>query len=172
MKFFNLSQVSNYPSESSVYLDDAPNTPGPFHQLYCLYSILHSLLPKNDVPNIAYLMQEILVEEALTSFLLSSLPNHLHLMTEDTQYEYVHDPCSQLLSEYVHSQNYKSVQPNHDTLTEYLPSTHDIDISSPIQYAPLSDLPNVNYAYTLPFSKTKEFLETKVAAMKLRGFNH
>ena len=90
---------------------------------------------------------------------------------EDTHHEYEHDPYLPHLSKYVHSQHRISVLPNPYNVSEYLPSIHDNDIWLPKLYVLLIDLLNVIFFCILPFSKSIKFLETKVPAIKLQGFN-
>ena len=49
---------------------------------------------------------------------------------------------------------------------------HDNDISLPIQYDKLNYLLYENFFYILPYNKFKIFIETKVTAISLQGFNH
>jgi len=92
-------------------------------------------------------------------------------MKENIQCVYECDPCLLRPLKYVHSQNYISVLTNHDIDIEYPLLKLDNDILSPIQYDNLNCLLNVNSFGILSFNKTKTFIETKVTAMKLQGFN-
>jgi len=167
MKFFN-SLISSYPFEYSVYPDDVQDIPVPSHLLYFLYSIPHNQLPRNVYPNTVCLVKEILAEEVVMSYPSTFLPNHSHLLMEDTQHVHERDPYLQhpLVSE--HSQHYKSGQLNPYIVPEHLPLIHDNDTSSPILYGHLNDLQNVNHVYVLPCCKSKKFIETKVPAINCR----
>ncbi len=72
----------------------------------------------------------------------------------------------------VHSQHCISEQADHESGTKYLLSKHANDTWSPIQHATLIDLLNVSLLCKMSFSKSKKFIETKVDAIKLQGFNH
>ena len=171
MKFFNFILRSSYPFDYWAYHDGDPSTPVPSRLLYYQYSKHHSLLPKSGDPNIACPMQETPVEEGAKYDPLTSLPKHLYSMTEDTQDAHEHDPCSLPPLVSSHSLSYKSAQPNLNIAFEYRPSKHDSDTWSPIQDELLIDLQNGSLCEVVPYCKSKKFLETKVPAMKLQGFN-
>ncbi len=118
-----------------------------------------------------YGVQDIPVVEVEMSDPLVSLPIYLYSMMEGTQHAYEHDPCSQHPLEYAHFQNYISVSTNHDSDAGHRLEELGIDILWPIQYGNLNCLSNVNSFGSLSFNKTKTFIETKVTAMKLQGFN-
>ena len=172
MKFFNVILISSYPLEHWACHDDAQDTLVPSHPLYCLYSMLHIQLPKNDDPNISCLTQEIPAGEDETYVPLSSSPYRLHSAKVDTQHECEHDLCLQLLSKYSHSQHCIFELSNPDNAAEHLPLIHGNDIWSPILYELLSDLLNVKFFYTLPYSKSIKFLETKVPAINCRDLTY
>ena len=92
-------------------------------------------------------------------------------MKVDTQRAYKHDPYSQHPSEYGHFQNYISVSTNHDSDAEYLLEEHRNDTLSPILDGSSNYLSNENSFGSLSFNKAKTFIETKVTAIKLQGFN-
>ena len=171
MKFFKLIPLSNFHAQSWAYLDDVPNIPEPFHQLYCLYSKHHILQPRSVAPNTSSQAQEIPAEEYEKSAPLTFLQEYLCSMTVDIQRAYEYDLCSQHLS--------ISERPlYHKSALKYLcnePSNplakHDNDTSLPIQYDNSNYSQNVSSSYTLTFRKFKKFIETKVTAMKLQGFN-
>ena len=100
-----------------------------------------------------------------------SLPKHLYSKRGDTQHACEYDLCLQHLLEYEHSQNYISVSTNHDIDVEYHPEEQHNDISLPIPNGSSNYLSNVSSFEMLTFNKTKTFIETKVTAMKLQGFN-
>jgi hypothetical protein len=151
---------------------DAPNIPAPSPLLCFLYSIPQILLPRNAFPSIVSPLQEILAATISMFSLLVSLPSHLYSRKENTQCAYAHDPCLLLPSIFLHSPNCISVSANPCIVPVCPLVKHDIDISLPkpnehsnyLLYGYFSDNP--------PYSKSKKFLETKVAAMKLRGFYH
>ena len=150
---------------------DVQDTPEPFHLLFCLYSKPHSLLPKNVAPNMSCPRLEILAEEVLRIALLTSLPLHLYSRMVDIQHAYECDPCSLPPSKSARSQHCISVSVNHDICAEYPLSKLYTGISSPILYDSLSCLLNENSSGILTFCKAKTFIETKVTAIKLQGFN-
>ena len=168
MKFFIFILISNYPSASSVYHDDAPDIPEPFHPLYCRYSMHHNQLPRSDAPNISFPMSETLAEAGGMFVLLSFLSIRLRSLREGIPDERVRDLYLPHPLVYEHSQHYISVQSSHDNGTEYRLSIHDNDIWSPKQREPLIDLLNDCPFCTLPFGKSKNFIETKVAAINCR----
>ena len=172
MKFFEFIPLSSSLKEYSVYLDDAPNIPVPFRPLYSQYSILQSRLPKSVSPNSASLLLEILVATFSMFALLVFLPNHLYSKRVNTQRACARDLYLPLLSIFSHSLNCISELPNPCNESVDPPSKHDNDILSPIRYAHLTYLLYVSSFDNHPYSKSKKILETKVAAMKLRGFNH
>jgi len=172
MKFFKSILLSSFPLENLVFPGDAPDIPVPSHQLYFPYSRHQSLLPRNDVPNIASLFLEILAVATLMSDLLASLPSRLCSMTVNIPHACVHDLYLRLPSISLHSLNHISELANPDNEPEDRPLKYGNDISLPKLYEHLTCLLYVNPFDSLPFSKAKKFLETKVAAMKLRGFNH
>ena len=88
----------------------------------------------------------------------------------NTQYAYEHDPCLLHPSVSLRSLNYRFEQSNLGNEPANLLLTHDNDISLPILYEHLVYLKYVNFFDNLPYCKTKKFLETKVAAIKLREF--
>jgi hypothetical protein len=171
MKFFNFTPLSNSLSLYWAFLYDVQGIPEPSHLLFCLCSKLHSLLPKNVAPNMSFLRSEIPAEQVLMIALLTSLPIHLYSLMVDIQHAYEYDPCSQLPSKFVHSQHCISVLVNLDICAEHHLLKLYIDISSSILYDNLSYLLNENSCDILTFNKTKIFIETKVTAMKLQGFN-
>jgi hypothetical protein len=152
-------------------LYDAPNILEPFHRLGYLYSMPHNQLPKNVDPNTFSSMMEILAVNDENYVLSISSPIHSYSKMVDIQREYGHGLYLRLLSKLSHSLNYKSGLSNPDNVFEYLPVIHDNDISSPKQCAHLSDLHYENYFDTLTWSKGTKFIETKVTAIKLQGFN-
>jgi len=90
----------------------------------------------------------------------------------DIRHAYEYGPCSQRPSEYVHSPNRISAPANRDSDAEGRPLKRYKDILSPRLYDNLNYLLKVSSSDIRPFNKTKIFIETKVAAMKLQGFNH
>jgi len=172
MKFFlNITLISSCLLPNWAYPYDALDILEPSHLLSYQYSKLHNLQPKNDDPNIAYSTWEIPVVEAETSVLLVSLPKYLYLMKVDTQRAYGHDPYLQHLSEYEHFLNYISVLTNHGSDIEYLLEEHHNDILSTILNGNSNYLSNEYSFGSLSCNKAKTFIETKVTAIKLQGFN-
>lgn len=172
MKFFHFILISSCSFGCWVYPDGALGTPAPFHPLYCQYSKPHSLLPKSVAPNTSCSTQETPVGEVVKYDLSISLPRYLYSRRVRTQYGHVHDPCSPPPLELKHSPNYIFEPPSLDIVLEHRPSVHDNDTSSPKRYGLLSDSPNGILFVDIPFCKSMKFIETKVPAMKLQGFNH
>lgn len=172
MKFFKTIPRPNSLSQNWAYLDDAQDILEPFCQICFLYSTHHNQLPKNGDPNTASSIVGTQFEESEMFFLSISLPKYLYSMTVDIQHECVHDPCLQLLSISQHSHYYIFELSNRVSFVEHLPLKHDSDILSPILYELLTDLHYGLFVYNLPYCKSINFIETKVPAMKLQGFNH
>ena len=172
MKFFLILLISSFLVGNSVDLYGARDIPEPSYLLYCPYSKLHSQLPKNDDPNISYLILEIPAEEVLKSDLLAFSQEYLYSTMGGIQYACEYDPCLILLSKCGHSHYHISESKYLDTYVSSRLSKHDNDISLPKLYDMLDYLLYVNSFDILPYCKSKTFIETKVAAMKLQGFNH
>lgn len=165
MKFFDIIPLSNFRLESSAYPYDAPSTLVPFHRLYYQCSRHQTQLPRNVFPNISSPVPGILfVALLMFSPLIASL-SYLYLATVDILYACVHDPCSQLPLESLHSHYYRFVPINHDILPGHLLSEHDNDIWSPIQCEHLTNLQYENSYENLPYRKSRTFIEPKVAAI-------
>ena len=172
MKFFlNITLISSCLLLNWAYPCDALDILEPSHLLSCQYSKLHNQQPKNGDPNIAYSVWEIPVAEAEMSVLSVSLRRRFRLMQENTQHAYGHDPYLQHLSEYEYFQNYISVSTNHDSDAGYLLEEHHNDTLSPILNGSSNCLSNEFSFGSLSFNKAKTFIETKVTAIKLQGFN-
>jgi len=171
MKFFVIIPLSNFQPENSAYPCDAPSIPVPFHQLYYLYSMPRIQLPRNACPNISFPIPGILSEVLWTFFLLSASLSYLYSVMEDIQCAYVRGLCLLHLSGSSHSHYYRSEQANRDIGTEHPLLAHDTDTWSPILCERLANLQYENSFAFLPYRKVRAFIETKVAAMKLRGFN-
>ena len=171
MKFFSLILISSFLSPNWACLYGVPDTPEPFHLLYSQYSKLHNLLPRNNDPNISCQVQETLAEEAGTSDLLVSLQEHLYLWTVDILYAYEYDPYLLLPLVFVHFPNHRFELTNLDTFAVNLLLEHDNDILSPKPGDNLNYLSCGNSFDTFPYDKANTFIETKVSAMKLQGFN-
>jgi hypothetical protein len=171
MKFFNFILISSYHVDYWACPDDAQDTPEPFPRLCYLYSKHRNQLPKNGDPNTFCSTKETPAEEVLTYVPLTSSSKHLHSMMEDIQHADEHDPYLQHPSEWKHSQHYISELSNLDNEPEYHPEEYDNDTWLPKLSERLNDLQNESsYDYN-PYSKGKKFIETKVSAMKLQGFN-
>jgi hypothetical protein len=172
MKFFYFTQISNSPFQNWAFPDDVQDTLEPFLQLSAQYSMLHIQLPRNDAPNISVSVEEIRFEEYAKFDLLTSSPSYSRLVMEDIQREHEHDPCSQLPLRFEHSHYCISELSNHGFVAGYRLVKHDNDTSSPIPDERTSCL---HYGLSFdnqPYCKSMNFIETKVAAMKLQGFNH
>ena len=166
-----LTALSNSLSLNWVYPYDVQDIPEPFHQLYYRCSKHQSQLPRNDGPNTFYQAQEIPVGEAAKNGLLISLQGYLYSKRGDIQHAYGDDLCLLRLSisEHFHYRIFVSVYPY--IFLGRLLSIHGTCILLPKQYGNLNYLPSGNCFDIEPFSKFKTFIETKVSAMKLQGFN-
>jgi hypothetical protein len=172
MKFFSATQISNSPFPYWVFPDDAQDILEPFHQLSDLYSRHHNLLPKNGDPNISVSVEEIQSEEVVKSDILTFSPNYSHSLMEDIQREYERGLYLQPPSKFEHSHCYKSELSNLGFGVGYHLEEHDNGTLSPKQGEQTFYL---HYGLSFgnqPYCKTMKFIETKVAAMKLQGFNH
>ena len=150
MKFFhNITLISSCLFLNWAYPYGLQDIPEPSHLLSYQYSKLHNPQPKSDAPSIACLTWKIPVAEFQMSDLSISLPKYLYSMKVDIQYAYI----------------------SHDNDVGYHPVKHYIDISSPKLYGNSNSLSNVNSFGNLTSNKIKTFIETKVTAMKLQGFN-
>ena len=171
MKFFSLILISSFLSLNWVCLYGVPDTPEPSHLLCSQYSKLHNLQPRNDAPNISFQPQETLAEEALKSDLLVSLQEHLYLWTVDILYAYEYDLYLPLPLVFEHFPNHRFELTNLDTFVVNLLLEHGNDILSPKQ-GDNSNYLSCGYSFdTFPYDKANTFIETKVSAMKLQGFN-
>ena len=169
MKFF--TQVSNCLFRNWVYRDDVQDIPEPFHRLLYRYSTLHNRRPRNDAPSTFFPSLEILSEVGGMSGPLTSLLAHLYSRMEGIQHAYQYDLCLQPLLKSVHFLSHIFVLTGLYICVLGRPLIHDICTWLPIQYGNLNYLLNGCFFDTLPFNKTKTFIETKVTAMKLQGFN-
>ncbi len=170
MKFF--TQISNYLFQYSAFPDDVQDILAPFHQLYYLYSKLHNQLPKSDVPNIYASVAEIQFEVDEMYVPSIFLQENLYSTRQDIQHAYEHDLCSQLPLRFQRSHYYKFELSDHESFAEYRLAKLDSGISSPKQDE-LTFCLHYDLSFdTRSYCKTMKFIETKVAAMKLQGFNH
>lgn len=172
MKFFKFILISSSLTQYWVYLDGAPSILVPSHLLYSPYSIHQSLQPRNADPNIVSSTQEIPVEDDEKYDLSISLPIYSYSKRENILHECERDLCSQHPLIYEHSLCYKFELSSHDNELEYHLLIHDNGTLSPKLYEPSYDLRYVNSCDILPYCKSMKFIETKVSAMKLQGFNH
>jgi len=171
MNFFSLTQISSSLFLYWASLYDAQDILEPFHLLFALYSKLHIQLPRNDAPNISVSAWEILFAIDGTFDLLASLPTCSHSVMADILRAHVYDPYSRLPSIFERSHCYISELSNLGPFVEYPLVALDIDISSPIQGV-LTFYLRYGYLFDFqPYRKSMKFIETKVAAMKLQGFN-
>ena len=172
MKFFYFTQISNSPFQYWAYPDGVQDTLEPSHQLFALCSKLHSQQPRNAVPSISVSIEEIQPVQVVRYDLLVSSPNYLHSATEDIRHGYEHGLCSQRPLEFEHSHYCKSELSNHEFGVEYRLVKHENDTLSPKPDERIVYLHYGCFCDNLPYCKTMKFIETKVAAMKLQGFNH
>ena len=172
MKFLsNIIQISNCLSPNLADPCGVLSILEPSHQLFCQCSKLHSQLPISDDPSNACPKQETLVGEDAMNGLSVSLQVRLYSRKEDIQHECGYDLCSRHLSGYVHSQNRISVPRGPDSGAEDHPLEFHNGTWLPTLYGNSENLLNGNSFDNRPFLKIKTFIETKVTAMKLQGFN-
>jgi len=171
MKFFNIIPLSNFRSEYLAYPYDVPSTLVPFHLLYYLYSMRRIRLPRKAFPNIASPIPEILAVALWMFYPLIALLNYLYLVMADIRDACAHDPYSPLLLVSSHSHYYRFEPANRDIVSEHPLLTHDNDTWSPILCEHLANLQYENSFENLPYRKFRTFIETEVAAIKLRGFH-
>ncbi len=172
MKFFKVTiLLSSFLFVSLAYPCDVQDNPEPFYLLCYQYSTHHNQLPKSVAPNTSSPTQGIPAVTTLRSVLSISLQECLRPVMVDTQHAYECGPYSLPLLEYGHSHYHKSVLASLDIDVANLHGEHYIDTWLPKRYDNINYLRNGNFFDTLPFRKFKTFIETKVTAMKLQGFN-
>lgn len=172
MKFFlNIILISSCLFPNWAYPCDVRDILEPSHRLSCQYSMRHNPQPKSVRPNISCSTRETPFEEVVKNVLSISSPEHLRSKKEGIPNAYARGLCLQLPLEYEHFPNYIPVSTNHDTYAGHLLSKHRNGILSPIRYDNLYWLWNVSSFGSSTSNKTKAFIETKVAAMELQGFN-
>lgn len=169
--FLNITLLSSFLFLNWVSLYGVPNSPEPFRQLSFLYSMLHNQQPKSACPNTICQVMEIPFVQSVRNDLLTFSPKHSNLLREDIRHAYEHGLCSLLPSKYEHSPNRISELEHLDIEVGYRLSKLNNDIWSPIQYGNSNWLLNVNSFDNLTHNKSITFIETKVTAMKLQGFN-
>ena len=172
MKFFKVTTLlSSFLFVSLAYPCDVQDTPEPFHLLCCQYSTHHNQQPKSVVPNTSSPTQEIPAGATLRFALSISSQECLHSWRVDIQHAYECGPYSPPLLEYEHSHYHKSVLEGLDIDVANLLGELYNDTWLPKRYDNINYLRNGNSFDILPFCKFKTFIETKVTAMKLQGFN-
>ena len=172
MKFFKITfLLSSFLFVSSAYPCDVQDIPEPSHQLCFQYSTRHNQQPKNVDPNTSYLTQEIPVAITSKSALSISLQEYLRSRRADIQHVDECDLYSQRLLGYEHSRYHKFVSASPGSDIANLLGEHYSDTWLPIRYDNTNYLWNENFYDILPSRKFKTFIETKVTAMKLQGFN-
>ena len=171
MKFFNLILISNYPFHYWAYPGGALGTLEPSLPLCYRYSTHRNLPPRSVAPNTSFPKQGTPAGESGMSSPSTSSRGHLCSMTEGTQRDCAHGLYLQLPLVSEHSLCYISAQLNLDSEPEHLLSVHGNDTSSPTQCVRSLDLRNASLSCMIPFCKSIKFIETKVPAMKLQGFN-
>jgi hypothetical protein len=87
------------------------------------------------------------------------------------RYACAHDPYLPPLLRFSHSHYYRFEPIDRGTEFAHRLSTHGNDIWSPRRGEHLANLQYANSFEYLAYRKFIAFIETKVAAMKLRGFN-
>ena len=163
--------LSSFLFVSLAYPCDVQDTPEPFHLLYYPCSTHHNQLPKSVGPNTSSPTQGIPAVTTLRFVLSTSSQEYLYSMMVDIQHAYECGPYSRPLLEYEHSHYHKSVLASLDSDVPNLLGEHYNDTCLTKQYDNINYLWNGNFFDILPFRKFKTFIETKVTAMKLQGFN-
>ena len=157
MKFFNNIQTktlkSNYQQGNWAYPCGAQDTAEPSHLSNCLYSTHHNQQPKNVVPSNVSSTQEIPVANGVNCVPSNVLLSYSHSKTVGNQCANVHDLCSQHLSGFSHSQNYKSELADRDNETAHHQSKHGNDISLSTLNEHINELHYENYVGILPQCK-------------------
>lgn len=169
--FFHIILISSCLWANSGYPYGVQDIPEPSHRLSCPYSTHHNQQPKNACPSTAFSTLETHLESVGTSDLLTSLPKYLCSKMVGILYAYGYDLYSRLLSVSVHFRYRISGSANHGNATEHLREVLNNDILSPILYGNSNYLSSGNYFGRLAHNKSIMFIETKVTAMKLQGFN-
>lgn len=169
-KFFYFTQKSSCPFHYWVCRDDARDILEPSYLKHFQYSMLHNLLPRNGVPNIASSIEEIQSGECEKFDLSISLPKNSHSKRLGIQYEDGHDPYLQrpLISE--HSHYYKFEQSNLLCDSEYRLVERDNDTSLPIQDELTVDLYYGLLCDNQPYGKSMNFIETESSCNEIAGF--
>ena len=172
MKFFVIILLSSFDGWSLAYPDDAQDILEPSRQLYYLYSILQSQQPRSVFPSTSYQVLGIPVAKVLKTFPSASSPIGSLQVKAHTQYACEYDPYLQPLlgCEHFHYCRFGLEYRDNEFANHLL--KHDTDTLLPKLYGNSSDLLYGNSFYILPYNKTKTFIETKVSAMELQGFNH
>ena len=172
MKFLrSFILLSSFLSVSLAYPCDVQDIPEPSHQLFDQYSKLHIQQPKSVDPNTSFLTLEIPFGEDGKFDLSISLLTCSHSKRVDIQHAYECDLYLPHLSKYEHSHYHKFELASLGNGVEDLLEAHDNDTWLPTQYDNLDYLRNVNFCDILTYRKFKKFIETKVTAMELQGFN-
>lgn len=127
--------------------------------------------PTSDGPNIACPIQETPSATNGKNGLSTSLPKHLRTQKADTPRAYGYGPCSRHPSISVRSRHRIFEQEGHGIALEGHPSISYSDTWSTKLYDNSNYLSNGNSYGNPTFGKSKIFIETKVTAMKLQGFN-
>jgi hypothetical protein len=168
MKFFSITQISNYLAQNLGCYDDVLNILEPSHQLYCRYSRLHNLQTKNGVPSTVSPISETLAATDAMCDLSSFSPKHLYSLMGDIQCAYECDLYSQLLLIYKHLLNHRSGSTTLDNVVEHHPEELDNDTLLPKLDDNINYLLYVNFFYMAAHNKDRKFIETKVAAINCR----
>ncbi len=168
MKFFSVTQISNYLAQNLDCYDDVLDILEPSHQLYCLYSKHHNLQTKNGDPSNAFPILETLAVTDERYNLSFSLPKHLCSTMVDIQYAYECDLYSQHPLRYEHPPNHKSGSRALGNAVVHRPEALDNGTLLPKLNDNTNYLRYVNYFYKVAHNKDKKFIETKVAAINCR----
>jgi len=172
MKFFKVTTLlSSFLFVSLAYPCDVQDTPEPFHLLCYPYSTHHNQLPKSVAPNTSSPTQGIPAVATLRFVLSISSQECLHSMMVDIQYAYECGHYSRPLLKYEHSHYHKSVLASHDIDVANLLGEHYNGTWLPTRYDNINYLWNGSFFDIQSSRKFKTFIETKVTAMKLQGFN-
>lgn len=154
-----------------VYHGDAPGSPGPSCRSLLQYSTLRNLSTRSADPSNACANSGIPVADGAMSCLSISSPTDLCSDEENTLCACGHDPCSPLLSVYVHPHCYISVSAILDTASGCLPVTLHNGTSSPTPGDMSNCLPYDHCVDNLPCHKDNNLYRNLSRRNKLRGFN-
>ncbi len=172
MKFLQyVTPKSSCPSSSWACPCGVQDILGPSHPLSYRYSMRHSQRPRNVGPSISSPERETPFAGAWRNDPSASLPEYSRSGKVGIPRAYGYGRRLPPLSGYGRSPHRIPVPADHGNDVADRLSIPCSDISSPKQYDSSDYLSNVNSFGSSTSNKAKTFIETKVTAMKLQGFN-